>query len=84
MKRSYNLMEGKLTALNDMNDDIINKIIVDVQALANFKIDTETTKPPNKKKEIKKYKPTTDNTQYYKICDEPEIEKKPKPKNNDT
>ena len=81
LRDHINLIKRKLTELKDMNDDIINEIIGDVKALTNFKIDTEPTKISNKKKQIKKDKPKTDNTQYYKIDDEPETEKQPKQKN---
>ena len=83
LRDHINLIKRKLTTLNDMNDDIINEIIEDVKALMNFKIDTETTKISRKKKQITQDKPKTNNTQYYKIDDEPEIEKKQKPKNKE-
>ena len=51
--------------------------------VTNFKIDTEPTKISKKKKQIKQDKPKTDNTQYYKIDDEPETEKQPKQNNKD-
>ena len=54
LRDHINLIKIKLTALNDTNDDIINEIIEDVKALMDFKIDTETTKISNKKKQIKK------------------------------
>ena len=84
LRDHINLIKRKLTELKDMNDDIINEIIGDVKALTNFKIDAEPTKISKKKKQIKQDKPKTDNTQYYKIDDEPETEKKQKPKNEES
>ena len=80
LRDHINLIKRKLTTLNDMNDDIINENVGDVKALMNFKIDTETTKISRKKKQITQDKPKTNNTQYYKISGESEIENKPKTK----
>ena len=83
LRDHINLIKRKLTTLDNINEDIINEISQDVNALLKFKIDITKTKISNNKKQINKTKPKLEHTQYYKISDEPETEHEPKSKNND-
>ena len=78
LRHHVNLINRKLTIMDNVNEDIINDITEDVKTLLNFKIDKESqkrtkhTKHKNPIKQIKQVKQNISETQYFKIDDEPE------------